>query len=139
LSSLASVVLLCAGAVAALGACGTSQATDDCSAVVDRACATAYEPTFDNVFQRTLRPSCALAGASCHASEGHQAGLVFEDPDVAHRLLLERPVVAGKPECSLLVRRVTSTDTSFMMPPGLPLTVGEQCAIAAWIDRGAAR
>jgi hypothetical protein len=122
-----------------LGACGTSQANDDCSAVVDRACATAYEPTFDNVFQRTLKPSCALAGPSCHASAGHKAGLVFEDPDVAHRLLLERAVIAARPECSLLVRRVTSTETSFMMPPGLPLAAGEQCAIATWIDRGAAR
>lgn len=123
-----------------LVACGDSAPpAEACDVAVNRACTPAYEPTFDNLFQKTFKPSCALSGASCHAAAGHQAGLVFEDPDTSHRLLLERRVIASKPECSLLARRVVSTDTSFMMPPGLALAPGEQCAIIQWIARGALR
>lgn len=123
-----------------LAACSDSApAAEACDVAVDRACTPAYEPTFDNLFQKTLHPSCALSGASCHAAAGHQAGLVFEDPDAAYRLLLERRVTAGKPECSLLARRVQSTDTSFMMPPGLALPPEQRCAIIQWIARGALR
>jgi hypothetical protein len=125
-----------------LAACSSGDSTPPaqaCDVVVDRGCTPAYEPTFDNLFQKTFKTSCALSGASCHAAAGHKAGLVFEDADTAHSLLLERRVTAGKPECSLLARRVLSPDTGFQMPPGLPLAPGEQCAIIQWIARGALR
>jgi len=139
--------LFLAGAVAALTVaivvgCSDSDkaSSEECLAALDRSCTPAYDPTFDNVFQKTFKPSCALAGTSCHAPAGAKAGLVFEDPAAAHRLLLERDrVVAGNPECSLVVRRTTSTDTSFQMPPGMLLPAGEQCAIVQWIARGAGR
>lgn len=119
--------------------CSDSSHDEPCDAPVKPACTPSYEPTFDNLFTNTFKSSCALAGGSCHASAGHQAGLVLEDADTAYRLLLDGRVVAGKPECSLIARRVLSTDTSFMMPPGLALPPGEQCAITQWIARGAAR
>ena len=123
-----------------LAACGSdSPPADACDVTVDRACTPAYDPTFDNLFAKTFKPSCALSGASCHAAAGNKGGLVLDDPDTAHRHLLERRVTAGKPECSLLARRVLSTDTAFMMPPGLALAPGEQCAILQWIARGAVR
>jgi hypothetical protein len=126
--------------VLGLIACGSDPPpADACDISIDRGCVPAYEPTFDNLFQKTIKPSCALSGGSCHAAAGQKAGLVFEDPDTAHRLLLDRRVVAGKPECSRLARRVLSTDTTFMMPPGLALAPGEQCAIVQWIARGALR
>ena len=135
-------LLVVGGSAILVGLVACSDASppaEACDVVVDRACKPAYEPTFDNLFQKTFKTSCALSGASCHAPAGHQAGLVFDDPDTAHRLLLERRVTASKPECSLLARRVLSTDTGFMMPPGLALAPGEQCAIIQWIARGALR
>lgn len=132
--------LVVAGAGAcALFACSDKDAAEDCSAVVDRACVPAYDPTFENVFNNTLKPSCALAGSSCHAAAGHKAGLTLDDAETAHRLLLDQRVTPGKPECSLLGRRVLSTDPSFTMPPGLPLAAGERCAIVQWIAQGAKR
>ena len=135
--------LFSAGALAVLVglmACGSDPpAAPACAPAVDRACTPAYDPSFDNLFQKTLRPSCALSGASCHAAAGQKGGLVFEDADTAHRLLLERGVTAGKLECSVLARRVLSADTRFMMPPGLALSPAEQCAIIQWIARGALR
>lgn len=123
----------------ALAACGDPAPAEVCVAV-DRSCTPAYDATFDNIFQKTLRQSCALAGPSCHAAAGQKAGLVLDDADTAYRLLLERRrAIAGKPECSLLVRRIQSTDTSFMMPPGMPLAPAEQCAIIQWMSRGALR
>lgn len=107
---------------------------------LDPTCAPAYEPTFSNVFQKTLQPSCAYAGPSCHASSGRKAGVVFDDPESAYRSLLEgERTVPGKPECSLLVRKLQSNDTSFMMPPGLALPPDERCAVIQWIARGALR
>ena len=93
-------------------------AGDACGVVVDRSCAPSYEPTFDKVFAGTLKPSCALAGPSCHASAGHKAGLVLEEPEAAYRSLLAGRVKPGEPECSLLARRVLSKDPAVTMPPG---------------------
>jgi hypothetical protein len=68
------------------------------------------------------------------------AGLVMEDPDTAYRDLVDQNrVVPGKPECSLMARRISSTDVSFMMPPGLALDPGDRCAIIQWIAQGANR
>ncbi|HSO36435.1 MAG TPA: c-type cytochrome domain-containing protein [Labilithrix sp.] len=135
------LIAACTTSLVGLAACSSSSAPggDACDVTVDRACTPAYEPTFDNLFQKTFKPSCALSGASCHAPEGRKAGLVFENADTAHRLLLDGRVTAGKPECSLLTRRILSTDTAFMMPPGLALAPGEQCAIIQWMARGAQR
>lgn len=127
------------GALIGLAACGADTPAEVCVAV-DRSCAPAYDPTFDNLFQKTFSKSCALAGPSCHAAAGHKAGLVFDNADAAYSLLLEHGrAIAGKPECSLIARRIQSTDTSFMMPPGMPLAPGEQCAIIQWMSRGALR
>lgn len=131
--SIAGVALLLA-----LAACSDDRAADSCDVGADRNCTPAYEPTFDNLFQKTFKVSCALSGTSCHAAAGAKAGLVFEDATAAYGLL-QRRVVGGKPECSLLARRVLSTDTSYMMPPGLALPPGEQCAIVQWIAKGAPR
>lgn len=139
MSSLRLVTVASLSCLVGLAACGDDAPPPVCI-TVDRSCTPAYEPTFDNLFQMTFSRSCALAGTSCHAAAGHQAGLVLEDEDTAYRLLLEHGrAVAGKPECSLVARRILSTDREFMMPPGLPLAPGEQCAIIQWMVRGASR
>lgn len=100
-------------------------------------CTPAYEPTYAEVFENTLRPSCGKTGVSCHA-EGRQAGLGFVDAEQAYRDLHETSVVqAGAPACSRLVARLRETDPKLRMPPGRALDAAEVCAIVRWIERGA--
>src|SRR5690606_32299003 len=86
-----------AAAAAALGACLGACSDDAACVAIDTACVPLYEPTFDNVFAITLRPSCGVAGSQCHAREGAQAGLVFDDIDEAYSLLTEQPGTGGEP------------------------------------------
>ena len=81
-----------------------------------------------------------MPGTSCHATEGHQAGLIFAEADASHAYLLDAGLVtAGDPACSTLVRRLEAPELSQAMPPGSRLSAGERCAIEAWIRDGAAR
>jgi len=110
-------------------------------APVSSSCTPAYEPSYEQVFAKTLQPTCAKSGVSCHASSGRQGGLAFDDADEAYRMMLEstRVVVAGDPGCSELVARLAATDGNVRMPPGRSLDASEQCAITQWIARGAKR
>jgi len=109
---------------------------------VDLECAPLYEPTFDNIFERTLRDSCALDGTSCHSREGAKNGLVFVDADESYSMLLgdqgRERLIPGDPSCSLIVRRIESTGRS-QMPPDDPLSESARCAIELWIANGAQR
>ncbi len=125
----------------AASACGSGEGDGGAAcATYDPSCAPLYEPTFDQIFQRTLKPSCALSGRSCHSSEGNQGGLVYEDPDRAHALLLQTGAVKpGDAACSELAIRITTAKASRRMPPGAPLSAAEQCTIQRWIADGAKR
>lgn len=107
----------------------------------DAGCAPLYEPTFDQVFDKTLRPTCAASGVSCHSSRGRQGGLAFEDREESYALLTREngPIVAGNPGCSAVSARIVSTNGKFRMPPGRSLDPGEQCSINQWIANGAKR
>ncbi|HLU68918.1 MAG TPA: c-type cytochrome domain-containing protein [Kofleriaceae bacterium] len=107
-------------------------------------CAPLYEPTYDEIFARTLLPTCGQEGTACHAPEGARAGLVFADPDQAYSLLLGEGgaparVLPDQPECSPLLVRIESDDRSFQMPPGQMLSEAERCAIRKWVAAGAPR
>jgi hypothetical protein len=104
-------------------------------------CTPLYEPSYDNVFARTLKPTCAKSGVSCHASTGRQGHLSFEDADEAYGLLLETTHVVrpGDPSCSPLVARLVATDGNVRMPPGRSLPPDERCAVIQWIANGAHR
>jgi hypothetical protein len=120
------------------GSCGT----DPTCIVVSADCAPLYEPSFDNVYSRTLSQGCAASGSSCHSSEGAKAGLNFSSADQSYALLLGEDdgiarVSAGDAGCSILVQRLESN--SDPMPPGQPLSEAERCAIIQWIDQGAKR
>lgn len=111
---------------------------------LDAACAPLYEPTWDNVYTRTLEPTCGTGGSSCHSAEGAQGGFAISDADATHDRLvgadggeaLVEPEDAG---CSRLVQVVRSADVSVQMPPGDPLSDAEACAIQQWVDAGAAK
>lgn len=104
---------------------------------VDLACTPAYEPTYANVFAKTLQPTCGKSGASCHSSSGRQGGLAFEDPNVAYDDMMAGKITPGDAACSTVVYRIAATDGKIRMPPGRQLETGEQCAIAQWIQNGA--
>ena len=112
---------------------------DDPCIDVDNTCEPLYEPVFDEVFARTLLPKCGVPGTACHGDDGRQNGLGFVTADEAYDLLLESRVEPGDPSCSLIVRRIESTRSSFVMPPGAPVAEAERCAIIQWIADGAER
>jgi hypothetical protein len=116
---------------------------NECVAGVTTACSPLYPPTFDEIYTRTLSPTCAQPGAECHGSAGVQGGLFFTSEDSAFSLLLGHDghprVISGDPSCSLLVERLYSTDPHAQMPPGAPLSDAERCSIIQWIQSGAQR
>lgn len=125
--------------IALVGACSSDK--DDgggaCTSY-EPTCAPLYEATYAQVFARTLQPTCARAGVSCHGAGGSQGGLSFEDADRAHAVLLERGFVKpGDARCSDLAVRLTASDPNVRMPPGRALAPAEVCAIQKWIAEGA--
>src|SRR5687767_3068003 len=108
-------IAVCSAMLPLVTAC---PAGDACVEVDVTTCAPLYAPTFENVFSRTLVPTCGVEGSSCHAPEGARADLVFADADDSHAALLDGRVEPGDPSCSLLVRRIESDDRDFKMPPG---------------------
>lgn len=106
-------------------------------------CAPLYEPSYEQVFSRTLAPTCAPPGSACHAASGAKGGLVFEDADQAYAMLLgqtdgEQRVLPGDPACSPLVIRLEADDST-VMPPGAALSAAERCSVIQWIANGAER
>lgn len=104
-------------------------------------CTPSYEPSYENVFAKTLKPTCAKSGVSCHASTGHQGNLAFEDADEAYELMLDKTQVVrpGDAACSPIVARLVATDGTVRMPPGRSIDAAEQCAVIQWIANGAKR
>lgn len=108
-----------------------------CAPAPAETCVPAYEPTFSNVFDKTLLPSCGKSGVSCHA-EGAQGGYRFLEQGEAYRNLHDgNDVVAGNAPCSGLVTRLEATSGKVRMPPGRSLPEGEICAVRRWIAEGA--
>ena len=105
-------------------------------------CAATYDPpTYSTIFDKILHPTCATGRGTCHTADTAPNGLVFETADDAYKLLLDgRRVLPGDPSCSLIMKRLTSTDPNYHMPKGsLSLSAGDQCTIVRWIATGAAR
>ena len=104
---------------------------------VSTECAPLYEPTFENIYTRTIVASCAVEG-QCHGADKAQAGLDFSTEDLAYSALVSKvKIIAGDPACSPMVIRLKSSDSTFQMPPGAPLLESEVCAIVKWIKEGA--
>jgi len=106
---------------------------------VDTACAELYEPTFANVYSRTLQNTCGSQRVSCHSEAGHQGGMSFDTEQGAYDALLAGRATPGNAGCSKMIVRVTSVGESYQMPPGDPLSDPEQCALIKWVQNGAMR
>jgi hypothetical protein len=133
-------------ALAAAALCAETACSSDGPACVSVTsdCSPLYAPTFDEIFSRTLSPTCAQPGAGCHSSGGIQGGLYFATADSAYALLLgdstaAATVVPGDASCSVLVERLESNDPATLMPPGSKLSDAEICAVVQWIQEGAKR
>ena len=100
-------------------------------------CVPSYEPTWHNVYERTLAPG---QSCSCHSLlhlEGAvKSGLHFRASVQTYELLIdERWVKPGEPVCSRLIWSLETT----MPPGGGGLDEGDVCSIARWIESGARR
>ncbi len=129
-------------------ACSTPSTTTDppCVAGLTADCAATYDPpTYQTIFDKILSPSCASGVGTCHTADAAKAGLVFANADDAYALLLgtsgsHARVNPGDAGCSLIMKRLSSTDPNYRMPPGpKPLSEGDRCTIVKWIAAGAKR
>lgn len=118
----------------------------DCLDPLPERCDLAFAATYDAIYENLLGRTCGSSstGTSCHGPDGGMAGLFLHDREMAYDYLLghvddSARVVPGDPECSMLVRRIESTDPDFFMPPTSRLSDGERCAIERWIAMGAKR
>lgn len=123
---------------------GAASCSDDgggnssCVLALEPDCTPLYEPTFDAIFTRTIEPTCAVAGGACHSPSAGRGGISFGSADEAYSELVgEGRVAPGDPGCSLVVRRIAGQRG--FMPPGMPLSSAERCAIETWITNGALR
>lgn len=113
-----------------------------CLAALELDCTPTYPPTFDNIYNRLIDDTCAVS--ACHSPASNAGNLSFGDADAAYATLLnerrEEPlVIPGDPECSVLMKRLESTDRDFVMPARTPLQPNERCAIRQWVANGAER
>lgn len=131
--------------IAACGDGGTS-APLPCVADLPTDCSPLYEPTYQQLYEQTLRPTCGQRGSVCHAGGGAGAvetGLIIDTAEETYRLLTAPPMgqspraVGGDAACSLMMIRVSSAEPAVLMPPGMPLSDAERCVIQKWIEAGA--
>jgi len=121
---------------AVLVACTSSDPPPDCI-TVDTSCAPLYAPSFDNLYNMTLKDTCGSQRSSCHSAAGLQGGMSFQDAQHAYAALLAGRVMPGNPGCSKVIVRTSSPGADYQMPPGDPLSPAERCALIQWVQAGA--
>jgi hypothetical protein len=110
--------------------------TADCKAAND-------PPAYATIYAKIFAPTCATGSGTCHTDDAREGGLSFADAHAAYAMLLGQDgqkarVLPGDPSCSLLVKRLASSDSSYRMPRGpTPLSPAELCTITKWIAEGA--
>jgi hypothetical protein len=111
-----------------------------CLPELDLDCERAYDPTFEEFYEREIEPTCGANGSFCHAPSGNKGNLTLGDIDDAYDALIESGlVIPGDPECSVLIQRLESRDVNFVMPQGQRLDEKHLCAIRQWVANGAER
>ncbi len=87
-------------------------------------------------FAHDVVPLLKARCAECHTNGKYKGGLSL---DTRAALLKTKAVVPGKSAASELVKRITSNDPKYRMPPkGKPLAPAEVALLKAWIDEGLA-
>lgn len=106
--------------------------------------AVAQEPTDAVTFNRDVRPILARACFPCHGPDpaSRKAKLRFDrEEDLFAQREAGVVVSRGKPQDSLLYRRITATDEDEVMPPPdaeVQLEPEQKELLRAWIEQGAA-
>ena len=90
-------------------------------------------------FEKEIWPLLRERCVECHGAKKQKGGLRLDGRDFAFHGGKNGPVItAGKPEKSVLVERIVSTDEDEMMPPtGERLTPQQVSLMRAWITAGA--
>lgn len=92
-------------------------------------------------YARDVRPILAQKCFACHGALKQQSGLRLDAASMIRRGGDSGAIVVpGKPEESLLLRRVSSADVDVRMPPegeGEPLDARQRGIVKAWIEQGA--
>jgi len=91
-------------------------------------------------FGRQILPILARRCFPCHGPEKAESGLRLNTLNSATAKLESgvQAIVAGQPDASELIRRVTATDPDLRMPPGdKPLNEAEIDLLRGWIEAGA--
>lgn len=134
-SKLYSLVYIAAGIACTIQSCTTGSAT-----LGDEKLPEVVSYNFD------IRPILSDKCFACHGPDANkrEAGLRLDIAESAYKALADNPgahaIVPGKPELSEVFRRVSSQDTSLLMPPknsNLKLTSREIDLIEKWIRQGA--
>jgi len=103
--------------------------------------ASAVTPEGVELFESKIRPLFVERCQKCHGAEKQWSGFRLDSRAAVLAGGDYGPaVVAGKPEDSEMVRRITETDEDVRMPPpneGKPLTPEQIAAIKQWIELGA--
>lgn len=123
----------------ALAGCPSGDEQPPMCITVDTSCAPLYPPTFANVYNNTLKPSCGSTNSSCHSAAGMKGGLSFADEQTAYDGLLNTRVTAGDAACSEMVVRTSSPGSDYTMPPGSALSAPARCSLLLWVHNGAQR
>ncbi len=100
------------------------------------------------VFNRDVRPILSNTCFKCHGPDAanNQSGLRLDLRDLAiqpHKSksgVTSTAIIPGKPDASELIRRITSTDASYRMPPAdalHQLTSTDKEVLRQWIAQGA--
>jgi len=103
---------------------------------VETSCTPLYAPTFDNVFNTTLKNGCGSGLGACH-SAGGAGEMSLATPEAAHASLLDGRVTPGDPGCSEIIVRTAAPGKSYQMPPGIDLGAAERCSLIQWVAAGA--
>jgi hypothetical protein len=107
------------------------------------ALAVSISPAADEVrFNRDIRPLLTKHCTACHGGVKEAGGIsfIFREKALATGESGNPTIVAGKPELSEIIRRITSTDPDEVMPQpkhGPPLTKSEIALVEQWIREGA--
>jgi hypothetical protein len=97
----------------------------------------AGSPQYQSTGFSSVRPILVAQCVSCHGAESPAGGLRLDTYEgVMKGGVSGKSVVAGKPDQSLLLRRIKGT-VKPQMPPGGSLKSGDVSRIEAWIRAGA--
>jgi hypothetical protein len=127
---------MCLATAVLLGGCPSEPPPACTTELIDPSCAPLYMPTFDNVYDGTLRVGCGGNRNSCHSASG-DGDMNLADPATAYASLLDGRVTPGDPTCSEMIVRTHGLGEDYQMPPGGALIASERCALVRWVAAGA--